>query len=389
MALCAHQQWLQIQQNKNGFTFQYGSRLSHIAHSLPHPAGQYPSLIFFVGKQLKAKALRLLFPGNGISRCRNHGIANVCVDPGTLHDEHPILIADNTPDHARTNLRQKTACHETINHPVTWLEDGTSSQQDLLDQIHARILSLFIDVLCIFAQDCGGLDGVAERLATLAAVSSASSLPASVRPRLLIVTSISGPDFNAEILPFRLRVLSDPRFSDSFSSLNVVNLLGSPRNSPREHFSGLRMVLRDETVTARAERISTHTLFSMVHIATFFDMALHNFATSPLDSFNFIVATRDSNPVPVNFPRHLKSFMSLALEHNLPHHILWEFVASAIVMDHFLPDMHCEYPACCQTARMLTKAEFSTHQRSSGPSIVILVFSESKNLQNVCDCLAT
>lgn len=87
MASCAHQQWLRLKQDENGFALQYGNRLHNISNSLQRPAKQYPSLVFFLGKQSKARALRALFPGNGISICRGSGIANICVDPTTVsHD---------------------------------------------------------------------------------------------------------------------------------------------------------------------------------------------------------------------------------------------------------------------------------------------------------------
>lgn len=366
--VCAHQSWLRVHLDQNSFVLQYGNRLDNITRSLPHPTRQYPSLIFFVGKQSKARAVQALFPGNTISRCRNHGIANICLDPATLNDEYPVLLADSTPDHAQTNFRGKVACHEVINYPLSWSDSESNlASKDLVDRIYARIFSLFIDVLCIFAQDYSGLDAVAERLAVWTAIGSASSLPGSVRPRLLIVTSISGVDFNSEALSFRLRVLSDPKFSASFSSLHVVNVLGSTRSPSREQFSGLGMVLRDETSTARAERITAHTLFSMIHITGFFDIALRNFATSPQHAFDFIVSTRESNPVPANFQQHLTSFMRLASKHKLPQNILWDFIASAIILDSSPPDMHCKW-ARRQTHR------YANHSRVFNPSDVFRAF---------------
>jgi hypothetical protein len=343
MASCVHQQWLRLHQGENGFSLNYGNRLHYIANSFPRPARQYPSLIFFIGKQSKTRVLRALFPGNGISSCRKYGIANVCIDPATINDDHPILIADSSPECTQLNPRGKDACHEIISRQVEWPdeENGRPTQQDLVDHVHARLLSLFIDVLCIFAQDCGGLDAVAEILSTWTAIGSASSLPGSVRPRLVIVTSIPGAEFNSEALRFRLRVLSDLKFSESFSSLNLVNTLGSTRPSSRELFAGLGAIIHDETNTARLERVNTHTLFSMGHTMAFFDKALRNFAMSPRHTFDFIRYAREENPVSSNFQHHLESFMSLCSELKLPEYILWEFIASAIMLDSFLPDMHC------------------------------------------------
>lgn len=345
MALCAHQCWLRVHQGETGVGLQYTNRLHHISTSLPDPVKQRPSILFFFGKQFKGRALRALFPGNTISNCRKYGIANICADSTTRNDEHPILIADSSPDYKQIQLRGKDTCHETINHPVAWLDEGDQEKkQHLANHVLSRLISLFIDVLCIFAQDCGGLDGVVDKLAAWTAIGSASSLPRAVRPRLLVVTSIPGDVFASEALRFRLRVLSDHKFSELFSSLKVVNVLGIGRTPSHEHFSGLAEVLQHETHLIRAEKVNSHTLFSMIHVAAFFDAALRQFVNA-LQTFDFIHCSREERPVSHNFQQHLSTFMSLCSEHNLPANIIWDFVASVIVFDSFPPDMHskCQY----------------------------------------------
>ena len=344
MVSCLHQQWLRAQRDENGFVLHYSNRIGNIANSFPRPAKQYPSLIFFIGKQSKSQALQALFPENSISNCRKYGIANICAEPTTTQDDHPLLLADSSPDFAQTNLRGKTVCHETKKYQVAWPDDGSGpiTEQGLANLLHARLLSLFIDVLCIFAADCGGLDGVAEKLASWATLGSASSLPISSRPRLLVVINVPGHLFVSEALRFRLRVVAHPKFAESFSSLNLVNLLGSNRRRPRAQFGSLREVIYQEISMARLERVNTHTLFSMMHVASLFEMALKSFAAIPWQEFDFISSSRGDNPVSYNFGNHLKSFLSLSLAHNLPDNILWDFVGSAIILDAFPTDMHCK-----------------------------------------------
>lgn len=165
----------------------------------------------------------------------------------------------------------KDTCHETINHLVAWLDNknGRQKQRHLADHILARLFSLFINILCIFAQDCGGLDRVIKILAAWTVISSALGLPSAVRPRLLVVTSIFGDTFDSEALRFRLRVLSNPKFSELFSSLNIINILGICRIPSRKHFNGLAEVLYYETHLIRAKRVNAYTLFSIIHIAAF------------------------------------------------------------------------------------------------------------------------
>jgi hypothetical protein len=340
MALCAHQYWLRVHQGETGVGLQHTNRLHHISTLLPNPVKQRPSLLFFLGKQFKGRVLRVLYPGNTISSCRKYGIANICLHPTTRKDEHPILIADNCPNSTQVKLRGKDTCHETINHPVAWLDESDQQkQQHLADHVLARLFSLFIDVLCLFAQDCGGLDGVVDMLAGWTAIGSASSLPGTVRPRLVVVTSIPGDIFASEALQFRLRVLSDRKFSESFSSLNVVNVLGIGRTPSHEHFSGLAEALQHETHLIRAEKVNCHTLFSMIHITEFFDAALRQFAKSP-QIFDFIQYSREEYPVSHSFQHHLSAFMGLCSEYKIPASIIWDFIASVVVLDSFPPDMH-------------------------------------------------
>jgi len=340
MAACAHQYWLRVHQGENGVELQYTNRLHHISTLLPDPAEQRPSLLFFIGKQFKGRALRALYPDIPILNSRKYGIANICVNSATKNDKHPLLIADTGPDYTQVKLRGTSTCHETKNHKVAWLDESSPQRhQRLAEHAVARLFSLFIDILCIFAQDCGGLNGVVDLLTAWIAIGSASSLPITVRPRLLVVTSIPGDVFASEALQFRLRVLSDRKFPELFSSLNIVNVLSTDRTPSREHFSGLAEVIQHETHLIRAERVNSQALFSMVHISAFFNAALCQFATSA-QVFDFIHCSREETPVSHNFQHHLRSFMSLCCELNLPANAIWEFVASVVVLDSFPPNMH-------------------------------------------------
>ncbi|KFY95373.1 hypothetical protein V498_03386 [Pseudogymnoascus sp. VKM F-4517 (FW-2822)] len=347
MPPCSHFQWLRIREDHTSFVIQYGNRLNNIANALPSPSAQYPSVVLFIGTTLKNKALRDLYPQNEVSTCRKFGIANICIDSTTADEEHPVLLAESVPDYSQAKPRGKQKCHDTSNHHVSWPSDECNGpqRQQFINHVHARLLSLFTDVLCLFAQDHGGLDAVAETLITWATIGPASSLEHPIRPRLLVVANISGNTFASEALRLQLKVLSHPGFSDSFSSLNVINVLGASGHTPRGHFSALEQVLKEEIRFQRAARINTHTLFSMVHIAAFFDLALQNFAKSPLSTFSFIHASRNDFKVSPNFSQHLRSFMSVLANKKLPGRFAWEFIASAIILDAFPPDMHMFTPS--------------------------------------------
>jgi hypothetical protein len=108
-----------------------------------------------------------MFPRNSVSSYQRPGLANVCIDPVTVSDDYLLLIADWYPEQILANQRDSSACHEAITHLVVWSDnDRPPTQHNVTDHIQMRLLSLFTNVLCIFAQDFGSLDQVAERLAS-------------------------------------------------------------------------------------------------------------------------------------------------------------------------------------------------------------------------------
>jgi hypothetical protein len=344
MASCTHAQWLRLHQDHDESALQYNDRLANITKSLSNPSTQYPLHLSFFGRRNKAAAIRAIFPKSQIARCRNNGISNICVDPATTADKHPLLLSDSTSKYNITSQRATRGnCHDTIDYPVVWPSEWHRPIQpeDLVDHVHASLLSLFIDVICIFAADCGGIDGVIDKLTIWARIRSASALPGAICPRVVIVTSVPMQLFNSEALRIRLQLSSTPQFPGSFSSLNIVNML---QMSQRSHYSALEHVLDMEIQAARLERFHTQNLFSMVHTSAFFEKALCHFVRSPQEQFHFIRSSRNDNPVTGDFQDHLKLFLQLCVEQRFPPDITIAFIASAILLDSYPPDMHRKCP---------------------------------------------
>ncbi|OBT56265.1 hypothetical protein VE04_05112 [Pseudogymnoascus sp. 24MN13] len=325
MAPCTHVQWLGLVQDQGAVSIHHSGRLQNIANSLPRPLKQYPSTLLFVGKASKSAALRGIYHKSRISNYRNYGIANICLDPKTTDDTYPVLIANASPDGTAGTNPSSTGekCHETTCHLLDWSSnlDATPRRQDLMDIIQARLLAMFVDVICIFADDCGGLPGVVAKLTTWAKLNSASSLPSTVRPRVLVVTRMPGEIFDSEVLRFRSQLFSTATFSSCFFSLNVINMLPKSRTVSKSDFTALEWLLAQETLAARQTRLDSHTLFSSVHSAALFEKALIRFSKAPKETFNFIRASRDGNMVNSEFQDHINEFLCLSLENKLPNNI--------------------------------------------------------------------
>lgn len=185
MAKCDHISWLGLVEGKAGPLLAYGSRMNQVIGELSKPSVQFPQIVFFMGRQLKNCALRQLYGNNYHNQNRHHRTINLRLDDQPFLSDHPQIFADADPScrsisHPFVSPR---ICHQQDDLPVQWPKSRRGSH----DLIIARLLFLLTDVSCIFVDDLGGLKGVQEYLSTWIQIGSASSLPAAVRPRVVVV----------------------------------------------------------------------------------------------------------------------------------------------------------------------------------------------------------
>lgn len=189
MTRCGHTTWLELWQGEAGPLLSHGWRLPQIAEELPNASEQSPQITFLLGRHLKNKALHTLCGGKHRVRKENDAV-NIRVDNRTINALHPRLFADSDP----TNQSPK-AIHSSTAGSIGCHEDHVVSVGELphdcalYDAILARLLFMFVDVICIFADDVGGLRSVKKMLSTWIRIGSASSLSRSVRPKVIIVLS--------------------------------------------------------------------------------------------------------------------------------------------------------------------------------------------------------
>ena len=75
-------------------------------------------------------------------------------------------------------------CYEQKTISLVWV---LPQNYTITHTLHARLISLFSDVICIFADDLGGLEKVADYLVVWVRMGDPSSLPTNVHPRVVIM----------------------------------------------------------------------------------------------------------------------------------------------------------------------------------------------------------
>jgi len=340
MASCEHIAWLQTANTKE-LQFRDGRRMKQVVQEMPNPVAQYPSLIFFIGQKAKNIALRELFPYNNIKRGHRDGFANLRIDNATIQSDQPIWFADSDPLLRSTPTSAAATCHESKTYPVRW---KPSPEYSMFDIVHARLLFLFTDVICIFADDFDGLEQIAERLVAWAAIGSASNLPGLTRPRVIVITSADSSSSTHNILEtedfhFNLRQHSDQTILNSFSSITLFYLPGD-HLSPLAQHRGLRENILKQAEEMRDIRSSSQNLFSAVHLHHLYEKAILHTTETITQQFSFLLAAQGVNTPLIDWKDHLLTFMELGARIKLPYDALASHIASSLLMNAYPPGMH-------------------------------------------------
>ncbi|KAL3428780.1 FabD/lysophospholipase-like protein [Aspergillus tetrazonus] len=332
---CPHNSWLELYNSNGASHVAYGSRLKQLTRELPQPLSVFPQLVFLMGRRQKDRALRQLCRSK--YRKREKGIS-LRSDNRTLHCLHPRFFADCDP-----TCRELPERRETIPncHPETVFTLESCPDKNLFqDVILTKLLFLFTDVVCIFADDVGGLDSVCQLLETWTKIGTASGLPAAVRPRVIIIESHMNPDDTSlvkEDLLIQLTACGKP-FFEVFNDLEIF-CLPPDGHSPDALFRGLGRELTYQLQNARAVRERHNSMFNATHLNGFFELALRHIPHLP-QPFDFVVSARQSRPLDGALVYHISRFTSAANKARLPYEGIASHIASAILMDAYPRGMH-------------------------------------------------
>ena len=340
MGSCKHTSWLDFTHGTDVVLWDTG-RLSRLSLELTNPSRQKPSLILFVGRKIKEFALRDLFPWNNIKRSSREGLVTLRADTLSLHSDFPIFFAESDPSNTPVQS-EASACHEASSWPLRW---GLGAGRSLYDVAHARLFSLFVDVLCIFADDFNNFGDVVSRIRAWAALGRASGQFHMARPKVIIVKQGAGPGpsptydlLESEYLQYNL---SQPDIVAFFSSVTVLHL-ADEQISPLARHRPLKELIQRQTDEVRHIKQSIGCLFSALHLTWYFGEAVKHTARTAVEPFDYVGSSRRANPISTDFSEHLTNFLELGARCNLPENTWTSYIASVILVDAYPRGMHCK-----------------------------------------------
>lgn len=284
-----------------------------------------------------------MFPWNNIKKTKRDGIATLRVETSTIASTNPVFFAESDP-FAATTVEPATSllCHQTFAHPIQWTK---KSSQNLFDIVHSRLFYLFVDVLCVFADDFESFEHVADRLKTWAILGKNMHVHDHVPCKVIIVKSGQRPSSSPT---FDILKRMDVQFSllqhdlmKAFSSVVVLNLVND-KVSPLARHRRLKKLIRRQTDEMRFLRQNRGHLYSAVHLNRFFvDAVLH--LTRTLDEpFHFLFSNCREIPVSMKTDNHLGNFFDLCRHLDVREDAVALSVASTILFDAYPVEIHSE-----------------------------------------------
>ena len=352
MKTCHHSHWFGLSLENNEILLNSTNRIQTLLSELPYFESQRPSLFLLVGNRAKSLALKELASSTGKATAARRGCGEIHlhIHPSTTFSHRPLLFADGDfPAHPRpTKVAAADKCHEVTKRTLSGSGGGIarSGLLSVADRLHSALLAPFTDVFCFFANDLGGLEPVAQRIAAWIDTARPGTLPPAALPEIVVVTELSVTESESCILDRLLRLI--PRetrcdISACFSGIRVLNLLPVNHISTQARHRRLKESLMAASDRVRAVRADSSILFSAQHFAAFIDSACSHFVEGRSIPLNLIKAARLANPPAADLADHLTNFLRKIDTLDEMRSFGVPFIASSLLLDHSPPHMHREW----------------------------------------------
>lgn len=227
-----------VREDSSFAVLDYG-RLPNVVNQLPDPQNQYPSLCVFLGKQTKDHTLQRLYNQNNIKRHVSKSMIQLRYDVASFESREPVLLADGDIMETERSY-PKLKLDAGMGQPILW---GNYSTGRLLQVLWSRLVFLFTDVVCIFIDDISSMRIVVEFLVKCLELGSASSLPRTLLPMLVIIyrTRASNKDPKRLFSSVFYEYLQQNRYKNLSELFSKVSFIGLHKGGLSETANYLRI----------------------------------------------------------------------------------------------------------------------------------------------------
>ena len=331
--------WLDLIPEADGWSVADSGRLDEIIRGMSHPKTQFPSLVYFAGNGSRIKALRALFPRNNVTRRGPVGMARLHLSTATAHTENPVIFAESDLftrcGLGDTNmLRYSTRKHQRFH----VCPDESSSSTQLQQQIITQMILPWTHVLCLFVNSESEIRTVHRML--------------QAPRRKLAVGNQAIPDVMRAVIVLTENIQKECKMDDELSTLFgkdtdqsqtiILDLRNRSGFSDTVTFEPLRRLVLDNLEDIhRVDQTSQCRPFSAVHLNTLwtFNARLQERKIG-LPLLDCLSIARENYPKDTSMTHCLVELKRKLVGIRGPDNDIDSFVASALLMDAYPPEMH-------------------------------------------------
>ncbi|KAJ6070721.1 hypothetical protein N7467_012040 [Penicillium canescens] len=313
-------------------------RLKDVIAQLSEPESQYPSLCAFIGGKLKDSVLQKLYPWNNIKRHTSEASIRLRYDVSSLSRRHPVLFADGSIlQEERFSSQKRLTAGAGL--PISW---NCTSALFLLHMLWSRLIFLFTDVICIFVDDCQDTEKVVDFLLNCWRLRSISPVCSKSLPRVILIygepKNRSETILDTESVIRKLAELGCNDISESFSDISSINIADNCVSTPAR-YEPLRALVASQLDATRSVREEQRLQLNGKHLVSLFQSALQHLLVDVDHPFDFVKATREVYTVSPSVKSHIVHYLEISHRADLSAQELAPSIASAILMDNYVPGM--------------------------------------------------
>ncbi|KJZ68128.1 hypothetical protein HIM_12483 [Hirsutella minnesotensis 3608] len=368
MSNCKHTDWLRLWRSGGATNLEITERPRCLLKDVSKPDHVRPSLLVLLGNRSKQiAATRLGIADARRCKARSHGEMHLFVASARGRTDKPVIVSDgDVPLHNRLPFCPRSSrCHERRTRA---LAEGFGGRRavDLADAIIHRTMLPLADVVCLFAQDIGGIDVALQRLQSWFGRGQPSSMP-QIRPRVLLVVGEDEHHIAQLRLDDIVKRSPNAYVADKCTDVVIVSLpdkssrvmrqhviVSLPDKSSRvtrQHGAGgkvgwhqFRNCIFASLDIARKRRQESSSLFSARHFSEFLCHAIDSAIDPAWTPLDVIRISRVSNPIATDLSFHVGNVVGLCKTVTQVKNVAIPLIASSLILDSYPPYMHLFHP---------------------------------------------
>lgn len=350
MVGCQHTDWVEVSCSSRHIRLSDPGRFDRLVRQLNCATQQFPQIVLCVGKDDKRKLVTqaILKPSPSrvtrplrVAAPSSVGLSSIFSDKSQFEDDYPVFFADYRLGGTIPEGRP-IKCHEMKSVHNTW----PLKQPDIHDAVLTRLLFPFSSLVCLFAEDLGGVDAVLDKIEIWSAMKPTTDLADFARqalPRVCVITS--GPltpssQIQDEVWRARSGKLND---SNHFSSVQILRFDVGDHS---DFHKNLRFSLVNELETSRILKDEHRVQFNADHLVDFFSQATLHLAANRGGKFSFIAASRTYRPIPSAFPEQVRALLCSRAKYRVSFDEVATLIGSCLLLDAYPNSCHGMYGLC-------------------------------------------